>query len=153
MLREFKAPNQIDFSNKSKSIFLAGTIDNGNSENWQEYCVKFYKELREDIDIYNPKRDDWNSKLDNSYECPEFYQQVNWELDALNKADKILMYFLPKSESPITLLELGLFASSGKIHVCCPDEFWRAGNVQIICNNYNIPMYKDLKNLLTYTRF
>ena len=66
----------------------------------------------------------------------------------MEKADYIIMNFLPGSKSPITLLELGLFAESGKLFVICPDEFYRSGNVQIVCNKYNIPLYKSIEELM-----
>jgi hypothetical protein len=53
------------------------------------------------------------------------------------------MYFDPNTKSPISLLELGLFASSKKLIVCCPDGFWRKGNVRIVCELYNIPLFND----------
>ena len=52
------------------------------------------------------------------------------------------------SKSPITLMELGLFAKSKKLFVVCPDEFYRSGNVQIVCNKYNIPLYKSIEELM-----
>jgi hypothetical protein len=57
------------------------------------------------------------------------------------------MNFLPNSQSPITLLELGLKADSGKLMVICPDEFWRSGNVQIVCNKFNIPLFKSIEEI------
>jgi hypothetical protein len=47
--------------------------------------------------------------------------------------------FDPKGMAPITLLELGLFAQSDKkIVVCCPDGYWRKGNVDILCSRLGI---------------
>ena len=54
------------------------------------------------------------------------------------------MYFDPKTKSPISLLELGLFAKSGKLVVCCPDGFWKKGNVDIVCQRYKVLKIKDL---------
>lgn len=54
------------------------------------------------------------------------------------------MYFDPFTKSPISLLELGLFANSGKLHVICQSPFWRKGNVDIVCAKYNIPVYENL---------
>ena len=48
-------------------------------------------------------------------------------------------------------MELGLCANQDNIIVCCPDGFWRKGNVQIVCTTYNIPLcntYKELIELL-----
>ena len=70
--------------------------------------------------------------------------QVNWELEHLEDADFILMNFLPDSKSPITLLELGLFAKSGKLYVVCTEGFYRYDNVRITCAKYGVPVYASL---------
>lgn len=117
------------------SIFLAGSIEMGTAVNWQE---KITEELMGLVScIFNPRRDDWDSSWHK--DSAEFIKQVNWELDALDKSEHIFMYFDPKTKSPISLLELGLFASSGKLFVCCPEGFWRKGNVDIVCERYEIP--------------
>ena len=151
----FTPPNQITIADNRliKKVFLAGTIDMGNSENWQEKLINKLKEqtkgalFAKSYHIYNPRRTDWDSSWVQTFENPQFFQQVTWELDAMEKADYIIMNFLPDSKSPITLLELGLFAESGKLFVICPDEFYRSGNVQIICNKFNIPLYKSIEEL------
>ena len=151
----FTPPNQITIADNRliKKVFLAGTIDMGNSENWQEKLINKLKEQTKGVlfaksyHIYNPRRTDWDSSWVQTFENPQFFQQVTWELDAMEKADYIIMNFLPDSKSPITLLELGLFAESGKLFVICPDEYYRSGNVQIVCNKYNIPLYKSIEEL------
>lgn len=146
---EFKAPQQIE-NNGFTSIFLAGTIDMGNSTDWQSYVAEQFKD--EDVNILNPRRSSWDSSWTQSFENPQFYQQVNWELSALERADIIILYLAEGSKSPISLLELGIHARSGKLLVYCPDGFYRSGNVQIVCDRYNIPLYKDLNELIYRTR-
>ena len=46
------------------------------------------------------------------------------------------------------MLELGLFANSGKLIVCCPDGFWRKGNVDIVCERYRIKQMSGLPDLV-----
>lgn len=144
---------------KLKSIFLAGTIEMGKSEDWQSEMIKFIEAEKglnlpfftQEINIFNPRRKDWDSTWNQCFENPNFFQQVTWELNALKESDLIIMYFDPTSLSPISLLELGLFATSDKLHVVCPEGFWRKGNVDIVCNLYNIPLYntlEDFKNFL-----
>ena len=53
----------------------------------------------------------------------------------------------PDTKAPITLLELGLFAGSGKLIVCCPAGFWRKGNVEVVCRRFGVPMVADLDAL------
>lgn len=144
-MKQFKPPQQIE-SNGLKSIFLAGTIDMGNSEDWQEVVTEqFYNS---NVNIFNPRRAAWDSSWEQTFENPQFYQQVNWELNALERADVIILYLAEGSKSPISLLEMGLHAKEGKLVVYCPDNFYRSGNVQIVCDRYNIPLYKDLNNLI-----
>jgi hypothetical protein len=54
------------------------------------------------------------------------------------------MYFAPETRAPNTLLELGLFARSGKLVVCCPEGYWRRGNVQVVCRRYGAREVADL---------
>ncbi|PHN02938.1 nucleoside 2-deoxyribosyltransferase domain-containing protein [Flavilitoribacter nigricans] len=133
---------------RPKSLFLAGSIEMGKSENWQAGVENYFADL-EDYTLFNPRRDNWDASWEQEFEKPEFYQQVNWELTALEQADLILMYFSPETKSPISLLELGLHARSGKLLVCCPDGFWRKGNVEIVCERYTIStFFNDLEELL-----
>ena len=74
--------------------------------------------------------------------------QVNWELSHLEESDFIIMNILGTSKSPISLLELGLFAHSKKISVVCDSTFYRYDNVSITCKRYGIPLYKTLDELL-----
>ena len=108
----------------------------GIAENWLEKVASLLK--NEDVILFNPRRDDWDSSWEQSIENKPFKEQVEWELRAMEHADKILMYFDPTTKSPISLLELGLFASSGKLFVVCPKGFWRKGNVDIVCELYSV---------------
>ena len=143
----FTPPSNISLrDNKKLSIFLAGSIEMGVAENWQE---KLCNLLSLNYNIFNPRRGDWDSSWKQEFTNPQFSQQVNWELDALEKADLIIMYFDPTTKSPISLLELGLYTSSKKIHVICPQGFWRKGNVDIVCNRYNIPLSESLDDFIS----
>lgn len=124
-------------------IFLAGTIDMGNSVDWQNYLCKFLDEHNKKCVIFNPRRNVWpDNKSD------EFSYQVNWELNHLEESDIILMNILGTSKSPITLLEMGIFMKSGKLVVVCEKDFYRYGNVEITCHKYNVPLYNNLEEYL-----
>ncbi|KFF04759.1 nucleoside 2-deoxyribosyltransferase domain-containing protein [Flavobacterium reichenbachii] len=131
-------------------IFLAGTIDMGNSTDWQQKIIDDFQDLykEREIVILNPRRDNWDSSWIQSIENKQFNDQVNWELDALEKSDFIIMFFDKNSKSPISLLELGLFADSGKMLVCCEEGFWRKGNIDIVCKRKGIPTFKTLDDLI-----
>ncbi|HEX7846491.1 MAG TPA: nucleoside 2-deoxyribosyltransferase domain-containing protein [Chitinophagaceae bacterium] len=141
----YKAPQEIG-NTEGKKIFLGGTIDNGASVNWQETTIQFFKE--KNCTILNPRRDDWDQTWKQEASDFQFSQQVNWEMEAMDGADIIILNFLAGSQSPISLLELGLQAKSGKLVVCCPKEYWRSGNVHLLCTNYHIPLYNNMRTLL-----
>jgi hypothetical protein len=142
-----KPNSDINESGNLFTVFLAGSIEMGKAENWQE-TIENELEKFKDICIYNPRRDDWDSSWKQEITHPQFNQQVNWELDALEKSDMIVFYFSPETQSPITLLELGLFSKSGKLVVCCPQGFWRKGNVDIICKKFAIPQVDSIDELI-----
>ena len=147
-MKTIKPPFSISKNHKrEKIIFLAGSIEMGRAEDWQK-IVEDYFDAFDDYTLLNPRRDDWNPDWKQEFENPHFYQQVNWELNGLEKADHIIMYLAPNTKSPISLLELGLFATSNKLLVCCPEGFWRRGNVEIVCEKYGIPFYEKLDELL-----
>ena len=155
----YKPPHNIAERRRDlPSIFLAGSIEMGKAEDWQtEICDKLdilaHADAKNGYNIFNPRRDDWDSSWKQGIKEPQFYQQVNWEMNALDQADLIIMYFSPETKSPISLLELGLHATSGKMLVCCPEGFWRKGNVDMVCDKYNIPSFTSLQKLVNYIRY
>lgn len=117
------------------SVFLAGTIDNGDSINWQEEVIKEYENRWDkQIVFYSPRRSDWNQYPIN------LEHQIKWEQGHLDAADLIVMCLLDNSKSPISLLELGLYAKSKKMVVFCNPEFYRYYNVKLTCEKYDIPL-------------
>ena len=60
------------------------------------------------------------------------------------------MYFAPGSQSPVSLLELGLYARTGKLMVVCPEGYWRKGNVDIVAEKYKVPTFDSLDALLRH---
>lgn len=141
-----KAPEKIPENSAKPTVFLAGSIEMGTAEPWQNEVAEALSE--KDIMILNPRRDDWDASWVQRIDNPEFYTQVNWELDAQDAADVIALYFEPSTKSPISLLELGLYAASGKLIVCCPEGFWRKGNVDIVCQRYGIPVYTNITDFV-----
>lgn len=139
-MRIYTPPEVFPIDDGKTKIFLAGSIEMGNAEEWQS---KLCKELEDtDLVILNPRRPDFDASQEQSATNPYFRNQVEWELTALENADVIFMYFDPNTKSPISLLELGLFHRKA-MAVCCPDGFWRQGNIQIVCQWYDIPYTTD----------
>lgn len=118
----------------------------GVAENWQERLTKELSDL--DCTIFNPRRDDWDSSWEQSIHNEKFKEQVDWELNQLDQAKIIALYFDPSTKSPISLLELGLYAKTDKLVVCCPEGFWRKGNVEIVCERYGIPLFTDIDSFI-----
>jgi hypothetical protein len=137
-------PNSEDQKIEGVLIFLAGSIEMGAAEDWQTKTQERFKDFP--ITLLNPRRDDWDSSWTQEQKNPQFNYQVNWEMDSLDKADIIFMYFSPETKSPISLLELGAYGSTGKMIVCCPDGFWRKGNVEIFCSRHDIQVYNDIED-------
>ena len=124
------------------SVFLAGSIEMGAAEDWQTRAGATLEAAG--FHVLSPRRDDWDSTWVQSIDNPQFREQVEWELEYLEGADYILLYLCPDTKSPISLLELGLFASSGRLTVACPAGFWRKGNVEIVCHRYFVPLVETL---------
>lgn len=132
------------------SVFLAGSIEMGAAENWQEQVAE--KLNRDNWLILNPRRDNWDSSWEQSIDNPVFRNQVEWELNGLEYSSLALFYFHPNTKAPITLMELGLAASQKtyeKVIVCCPTGFWRKGNVDIVCKRFGIHQVPNLEDLIT----
>ncbi|MEL6671384.1 MAG: nucleoside 2-deoxyribosyltransferase domain-containing protein [Bacteroidota bacterium] len=144
-MQVFKPPHPPRYDGRT-SIFLAGTIDNGQSLDWQAALTERLRD--QEVLILNPRRDAWDASWEQSIHFPLFREQVEWEMAGLEQADIIFMYFAPGSKSPITLLELGLTAASQKLIVCCPDGFWRKGNVEVVCHRFGLPLLEDFEAAL-----
>jgi len=133
------------------SIFLAGSIEMGKAIDWQSALALELADLP--ITILNPRRGDWDGSWKQDISNKQFKEQVDWEMDHLNKADVIALYFQPETMSPISLLELGMYASATgiagkKLVVCCPEGFWRRGNVQIVCHRYGVDLVETREELI-----
>lgn len=142
MATEIKAPHTYIDNLDGFTLFLAGSIEEGKADPWQQKVVDKFADY--DVLILNPRRENWDNTIKQVASDPTFSHQVNWELDGQEVADAILMYFDPKTKSPITLLELGLFVPQEKLYIVCPDGFWRKGNVAITCQRHHVPVYQTL---------
>lgn len=148
--RRFRSPTQ-----SYPSIFLAGSIEMGAAEDWQAKAIEMLSPNASVI--YNPRRPDWDSSWEQEIGNPEFNGQVNWELDMIEQANYVLMYFDPATKAPISLMELGYCGAIKPAHtyVVCPEGYWRKGNVDILCERTGIRQFADLKLVyhLTATLF
>lgn len=148
-VKVFKAPT-VPGHLTGKSVFLAGSIDMGDAIDWQEEVTRALSGL--DVAVFNPRRDDWDESWEQDISNPQFREQVEWELAHMDRCDVMCVYFDPKGKAPITLMELGLHARDDKVIVCCPEGYWRRGNVQVVCTRYGIPLVDDLPALISAVR-
>lgn len=147
-MKEIKAPNFV--SDKVATIFLAGSIEMGAAEQWQERVVAMLKDTS--WTFLNPRRDVWDNTWEQSMNDPRFVEQVQWELQGIEGAEKVIIYFAPDTKAPITLLELGIISQMKEpddVLVVCPDPFYRKGNVDVVCDRYRIKQYKTLEDACT----
>lgn len=148
-MKAFKPPIFIDsnsFENGPK-LFLAGSIEMGKAIDWQEEITKSLNDYK--INIFNPRRDEWDSSWEQKIENEKFRKQVLWELKYINEADIVIFYIQGDTKSPISLMEMGLTFKDKdkKVFVACENNFWRRGNVEVACYKYNIPLFENLEDL------
>lgn len=146
-MRIIEAPNRLDLDYKDIAVFTAGSIENGAAEDWQSELI--FELSKYPVTVLNPRRKDWDWTWEQSIDNPKFKEQVLWELEGLGRADVIPLHFCKDTRSPISLLELGLMANSGKLIVYCPEGFWRKGNVDIVCSEWSNPVFSDKKAWLS----
>ncbi len=144
---EIKSPNKY---NQSKlTIFLAGSIDMGFADNWQDRIVNELKDY--DVLLLNPGRDDWDSSWKQTKDDLKFLEQVQWEQRGLKNADFRIFVFLKNSKSPITLLELGKHLTDYGA-VCCEQGFYRKGNVDIEVAAAHMPLFNTIDGLIAHVK-
>jgi hypothetical protein len=144
------APSALPEGRSSPKVYLGGSIDLGAAPNWQADVIAALE--GEDVIVLNPRRPDWNPDWAPEASEPHFRQQVEWELAALEGADVIILHLAAETKSPISLLELGLHASSGKLLVHCAEGYWRKGNVDITADRYGVERVDTIGELIAAVR-
>lgn len=148
-----KAPDRYPEVTNHVKVFLGGSIEMGKAEDWQTRLTKDLSQNK-DVMILNPRRDDWDSSWkQDPTPGTQFHEQVTWEMDAQDASDVIVYYFADETQSPITLLELGMYArthATGEKHIVvrCSPKFWRHGNVKVVCDKYGIPCVETYEEML-----
>lgn len=153
--QHIKAPSEglhIKSLGSTHRLFLAGAIDNGEAEQWQEVV---FNAINPEVDVvvYNPRRDDWDANASEEF----ITEQIKWELRHIYRSNLILVYIPGSSKAPITLLELGIALGMDKnVLVYCEPEYYRYLNVRVTCeyNGINVitdkvELFEKLNNYLT----
>ena len=76
-------------------------------------------------------------------ENTELSNKYNWILEMANASDIIFCNILKKTTSPIPLMEFGLFATSQKLVMRCPETYPYFQLVKLICERSNIPLLQS----------
>lgn len=126
------------------SLFLGGTIDMGNSVDWQTEVINQLDYLH--LNIYNPRCNGFPE-----FDTAEEMYQIKWELHHIRRVDYALMVFLDNSKSPISLLELGMFLKTHptKTVVMCNENFYRHNNILLTCLDNGVRPVKTLSEAVT----
>jgi hypothetical protein len=154
--REFLAPEKVVKPVGHSSIFLAGSIEMGKAKDWQsELTDKIINDKKlSKLIIVNPRRKNWDSSWKQEKTNPQFFEQVTWELHNIENADFVIVYFDENTQSPISLLELGIICQSkpDRVVVLCPDKFYRKGNVDIVSDRYGVRQVNTLDEVLDFLK-
>ena len=120
----------------------------GKAKDWQSELADEFKDV--DVNFFNPRRDNWDSSWEQSIDNEKFTEQVMWELGNISKSDVVVFFIQGDTKSPISLMELGLVGDKRgtKVIVCCEDEFWRRGNVEVFCYKYDIPLLERFDDMI-----
>ncbi|KAK7184843.1 uncharacterized protein CC84DRAFT_1168741 [Paraphaeosphaeria sporulosa] len=132
------------------SVFAAGSIEMGKAIPWQRLLENHLCDLP--ITICNPRRGQWDPAVTQRAKDAAFREQVEWELGALTASTVICFFFDHATMSPVTLMELGLWAHSNKVVVCCNGDYWKGGNVHIVCERYGVPVVESFSELVPLVR-
>lgn len=157
MITVIKSPENIDdiHTPRNTVIFLAGSIEMGKAELWQDKFIEKLKFLEKDLGdivVLNPRRDNWDNSWEQSIDNPLFAEQVRWEQKALKLADIQFFYFDSNTKSLITLMELGQSVEmiNNVLYVTCPKGYCRKGNVDIVCHDNDVEVFEDINTSFDY---
>jgi Nucleoside 2-deoxyribosyltransferase like len=119
-------------------VFLAGAIDMGAAVDWQAQMIERLKDV-DDLVIFNPRRPNFSPEtLD---------EQIEWELDHLEKCDTIFMWLPKDAKAPISFFEAGLYWFDGKLLIGADPGFYRRRNLEMTANRYGQNIFESLEDM------
>jgi hypothetical protein len=144
-----RAPDRQPFK-YAHSIFLAGSTARTDEPDWRETLKAALAHLP--VTIIDPVRTDWDSSWREDISFPPFREQTEWELDLQDQADIVVFFFHPRTPAPVSMLELGLCARSGRAVVGCPPGYWKKGNVDTVATRLGLKLVEDKEDLVEAVR-
>lgn len=150
-LRVVRAPGGYDLGKFGGSVFLAGTIVQ-TEVTWREQVIEGLSGM--DVVVLDPRRVDWDLSWIQRKTDERFAAQVLWEMDGMEKAGLVLVYFEPGSQSPISLLELGRLVErrARNVVVCCPDGYSHKGYVEMVTAEREVRMVESVDAMVAEAR-
>lgn len=132
-IQPFAIPIQKHFS-----VFLGGRFSSDQTNDFREVIEQKLSDS-DGVILTASNQQDWVGSI--SEPCIEgdnqFTRHVVWGFLAQEEADMVVLYFDSESNSPTTMLELGLAVQyPDKIIVFCSDDFEQKATVDIVCK-YN----------------
>ncbi len=143
------APNPIALDLNDRMLFLAGSINQGVTADWQSDMAAIFD--KRGYMVLNPRREEWDASWVQSIDNPHFKEQVEWELSGLANSSFVFFYFHGDNMSPISLFELGYVINHPrpkKIIVVADEDYQRRGNLEVVCKRHSIPLFESLLNYL-----
>lgn len=130
----------------TRSLFLAGPTEIP----WRAgFIAALGRRLAASATVFDPFQPSWDGTWRKDADAdPRFAAQVEWELARQDSATAVAVFFHAESKAPVSLLELGLCARSGKAVVGCEPGYWKRGNVQAVCRRYGVPLADSLDGLV-----
>ena len=142
-----RPPKPISAVKDAFSVFFSSTAEINSFLPWQNLILK--ELIDEEIVCFNPFRNAWDLAWEEVDDYEDKYKnQVLWELQALDQANLIVMYFCSNVKAPVSLLEFGLQAKSGKLLICCAKDFWRKKFIDVVCKQYGISQACSLEEVV-----
>lgn len=130
------------------SIFLAGPTPRDNTKSWREDAIKLLNKYNYKGIVYIPEQR-------NGYKQKEYYNQIDWELKMMNKAD-IIMFYIPRDIDNnllglTTNCEYGRWENSGKIVIGFPKNSDNNTYIEICFKQLNNEIYNTLEDTIIAT--
>jgi hypothetical protein len=125
-------------------VYLAGAIDMGAAVDWQAQVIEALNDLPSLI-LFNPRRAHFTPDMET--------EQIEWELNAMDAADLIFLWFPKDARAPVSLFEAGLFMDSGKLLIGAEHGFYRRRNLELTCPRHGVPcVYSALDMMIGIVR-
>lgn len=128
------------------SIFLAGpTPRDLQTKSWRPRALEILSQLNYDGTVYIPETEDWGWG-DHGY-----YNQINWENDALAAA-RVIVFWVPREISRMpgltTNVEFGRYVTTGKCLLGYPNDAVKIRYLDSLAKRFNCPVFDNLATTL-----